>query len=48
MLTHDLQTAWQSPDGESALYCGDGLSLMAGLPADSVDCIWTDPSVSVV
>ena len=34
---------WQSTDGESALYCGDGLALMAGLPPDSVDCIWTDP-----
>ena len=37
------QLAWQSADGESAAYCGDGLALLAALPADSVDCIWTDP-----
>ena len=37
------QLTWQSADGQSALYCGDGLELMAALPADSVDCIWTDP-----
>lgn len=37
------QVAWQSADGQSALYRGDGLALMAALPADSVDCIWTDP-----
>ena len=42
MTLHD-QPTWQSRDGQSALYCGDGLSLMAGMPSDSVDCIWTDP-----
>ena len=34
---------WQSDDQESRLYQGDSLKLMAALPADSVDCIWTDP-----
>ena len=43
MLTHTLQTVWQSADEQSALYCGDGLALMAGMQSDSVDCIWTDP-----
>ena len=37
------QLAWQTADGKSAAYCGDGLALLAALPADSVDCIWTDP-----
>ena len=43
MLTRHPQPAWQSVNGQSALYHGDGLALMADLPADSVDCIWTDP-----
>lgn len=34
---------WQSNDGLSCLYHGDSLALMANLPAESVDCIWTDP-----
>ena len=34
---------WQSNDHESRLYQGDSLQLMASLPAESVDCIWTDP-----
>ena len=34
---------WQSPDGLSALYCAEALSLMRDIPDDSVDCIWTDP-----
>ncbi len=37
------QLAWQSANGQSALYHGDGLGLMASMPPDSVDCIWTDP-----
>ena len=36
-------TVWQSPDGTSVLFCGEALSLMRDLPANSVDCIWTDP-----
>ena len=42
-LPNHPQPAWQSADGQSALYCGDGLAMMADLPPDSVDCIWTDP-----
>src|SRR2546423_12835008 len=34
---------WQSNDDQSRLYQGDSLELMATLPAESVDCIWTDP-----
>ena len=43
MSADEPQAIWQSGDGQSALYCGDGLALMAAMPADSVDCIWTDP-----
>lgn len=35
--------AWESEDGLSRLYHGDSLEIMASLPAESVDCIWTDP-----
>lgn len=35
--------AWQSEDGQSCLYHGDGLEVMASLPSNSIDCIWTDP-----
>ncbi len=34
---------WKSEDDLSCLYHGDSLELMASLPAESVDCIWTDP-----
>ena len=37
------KVVWQSVDGQSVLYQGDALLLMASLPSDSVDCIWTDP-----
>ena len=37
------RAVWRSADGQSALYQGDALSMMASLPPDSVDCIWTDP-----
>jgi site-specific DNA-methyltransferase (adenine-specific) len=36
-------TIWQSSDGRSRLYQGDCLEVMASMPANSVDCIWTDP-----
>lgn len=36
-------TIWQSSDGRSRLYQGDCLEVMASMPADSIDCIWTDP-----
>lgn len=35
--------AWQSEDGQSRLYHGDGLKVMASMPENSVDCVWTDP-----
>jgi site-specific DNA-methyltransferase (adenine-specific) len=34
---------WRSNDGNSSLYRGDKLALMASLPDASFDCIWTDP-----
>ena len=43
MLSNNPQPAWQSADGQATLYYGDGLALMACMPPDSVDCIWTDP-----
>ncbi|MCC6708340.1 MAG: site-specific DNA-methyltransferase [Gammaproteobacteria bacterium] len=38
-----LKESWRSRDGESRLVRGDHMELLASLPADSVDCIWTDP-----
>jgi site-specific DNA-methyltransferase (adenine-specific) len=38
-----LPVAWQSTDGRSRLYYGDSLLLLACLPPNSIDCIWTDP-----
>jgi len=40
---HPPKVVWQSSDGLSCLYHGDSLAVMALLPPDSVDCIWTDP-----
>lgn len=37
------ELVWNSNDGLSCLYRGDSLELMSSLPAESVDCIWTDP-----
>jgi site-specific DNA-methyltransferase (adenine-specific) len=34
---------WTSADGKAQLYLGDSLELMEHLPAESIDCIWTDP-----
>ena len=42
-LQEEALVAWQSLDGRSRLYHGDSLDVLAGLPANSVDCIWTDP-----
>ena len=39
----DHISVWQSDDGMSALYRADAFELMADIPDDSVDCIWTDP-----
>ena len=35
--------AWQSTDQQARLYHGDSLQVMQTIPAESVDCIWTDP-----
>ena len=46
MLLDDSGTpklAWKTADGASKLYQGDALSLMRSLPANSIDCVWTDP-----
>lgn len=37
------KVVWKSSSELSYLYHGDSLELMASLPAESVDCIWTDP-----
>ena len=37
------ELVWNSKDELSCLYRGDSLELMSSLPAESVDCIWTDP-----
>ena len=34
---------WESRDSESRLYLGDALEVMASIPDNSVDCVWTDP-----
>ncbi|WP_448560828.1 DNA-methyltransferase [Trichothermofontia sp.] len=43
MRPNKLKAVWQFSDGLSCLYHGDSLEIMASLPAESVDCIWTDP-----
>lgn len=35
--------AWEAQSGESKIFHGDAFELMRAMPADSVDCIWTDP-----
>jgi len=37
------QIVWNSEDRLSYLYQGDSLEIMAALPEESIDCIWTDP-----
>lgn len=37
------QLVWRSDDGKSHLYNVDCFEFMESLPADSIDCIWTDP-----
>ncbi len=39
----DTGIIWKSKEGKSYLQVGDSLALMQDFPADSVDCIWTDP-----
>ena len=38
-----LREVWRGRDGASRLLRGDHLDLLTSLPAESVDCIWTDP-----
>lgn len=42
-LTKDASPIWQSQDGKSCLYNSDCLKVLASMPANSIDCIWTDP-----
>ena len=35
--------AWQSEDGQSRLYHENSMEIMASMPDDCIDCIWTDP-----
>ncbi|MGH8583197.1 MAG: DNA-methyltransferase [Gammaproteobacteria bacterium] len=37
------QPAWRSDDGAVEVFQADCFEVMAGLPAGSIDCIWTDP-----
>lgn len=37
------KVVWQSIDSNSRLYSGDCLELMSAMPAESIDCVWTDP-----
>ena len=34
---------WSSPDGDAVLHLGDALEVLARIPDESVDCVWTDP-----
>lgn len=34
---------WRNADGSAELHCGDQRDILARLPDESVDCIWTDP-----
>ena len=34
---------WTSANGDSALYLGDALDILSGIPEGTVDCVWTDP-----
>ena len=38
-----MNSYWESQDSESRLYLGDALEVMASIPDNSVDCVWTDP-----
>ena len=39
----ELPVRWQSDDGRALLCAGDALALIAKLPSNSVNCVWTDP-----
>jgi site-specific DNA-methyltransferase (adenine-specific) len=38
-----LEEVWATSDGESRLFCAPQADFLSSLPADSVDCVWTDP-----
>jgi site-specific DNA-methyltransferase (adenine-specific) len=42
-IANSANLVWKSQNGLSQLYHGDCLEIMDKLPAESVDCIWTDP-----
>ena len=42
-LLPSLEPAWSSHDSDLSLYLGDALELLARIPDDSIDCVWTDP-----
>ncbi len=42
-LNGNDKPVWQSTDSKSLLYHGDCFKIMADMPSESVDCIWTDP-----
>ena len=37
------RVVWANEDEASRIHVGDSLVFMADLPANSIDCIWTDP-----
>lgn len=42
-LVRGAEPLWAAPDGGGVLYLGDALRVLAGLPDESIDCVWTDP-----
>lgn len=43
LAVSSVRPAWSSAGGGAALYLGDALEVLSGLPEESVDCVWTDP-----
>ena len=41
--TDDGRIVWKGEDGKSHFHIVDCLEFMERMPADSIDCIWTDP-----
>ncbi len=38
-----VELHWQSADNLSRLYLGNAFEVMASIPDNSIDCVWTDP-----
>ena len=38
-----MELYWESADNSSRLYLGNAIDVMASIPDNSVDCVWTDP-----